>query len=258
MLVFESNSRHLWEVFIFCFHLKKTAAGAHWILSSTYGVAALSKRTCREWFQRFKNGDFDAYTERGTGSLVTVWSARHSPWHMNGRLPVSGVEGPSREIPLTLLMAHFQPRIKYRLWRFRRLSAWLEIWHELLACHCPTRGPPNSRNKQPTVHVLRWVARWSRGNQRAPFRVGSAWRWKEEHFRRFSVFGETSSVWCIMSCWNRVKPSQGIGIERNWCVWAEHWRGNGHCTKRGTTKLSFTMTMLRHMSQDRSRHTWKR
>ena len=26
------------------------------MLSNTYGVAAISERTCREWFQRFKNG----------------------------------------------------------------------------------------------------------------------------------------------------------------------------------------------------------
>ena len=38
--------------------------------------------------------------------------------------------------------------------------------------------------------------------------------------RLCSAFGGTNSVWCIMSCWNRVKPPQGIGIERNWYVWA--------------------------------------
>ena len=32
------------------------------------------------------------------GSLVAARSACHSPWHMGSRLPVSGVEGPSREI----------------------------------------------------------------------------------------------------------------------------------------------------------------
>ena len=37
--------------------------------------------------------------------------------------------------------------------------------------------------------------------------------------RLCSVFVGTISVLCIMSCWNRGKPSQGIGIERNWCVW---------------------------------------
>ena len=29
------------------------------MLSNTYGEAAISERTCHEWFQRFKNGDFD-------------------------------------------------------------------------------------------------------------------------------------------------------------------------------------------------------
>ena len=59
MSVFEPNSRHLREVLIFFFHLKKTADESHGMLSSSYGEAALSERTCREWFQRFKSGDFD-------------------------------------------------------------------------------------------------------------------------------------------------------------------------------------------------------
>ena len=58
MSVYESNSRHLREVLIFCFNMKKSATEAHRILSNTYGEAAISERTCREWFQRFKNGDF--------------------------------------------------------------------------------------------------------------------------------------------------------------------------------------------------------
>ena len=39
--------------------MKKTAADARRMLSSTYGEAALSERTCREWFQRYKSDDFD-------------------------------------------------------------------------------------------------------------------------------------------------------------------------------------------------------
>ncbi|GBP25050.1 Mariner Mos1 transposase [Eumeta japonica] len=35
------------------------AAKAHRLLVETYNEAALSERTCREWFQKFKNGDFD-------------------------------------------------------------------------------------------------------------------------------------------------------------------------------------------------------
>jgi len=59
MSIFEPNSRHLREVLIFCFYLKKTAAEAHRMLSSTCGETALSERTCREWFQHFKNGNFE-------------------------------------------------------------------------------------------------------------------------------------------------------------------------------------------------------
>lgn len=41
------------------FNLKKTAADAHQTLAEAYGDHALSERTCREWFQRFKTRDFD-------------------------------------------------------------------------------------------------------------------------------------------------------------------------------------------------------
>ena len=37
------------------------------MLSSTYGEDALSKITNREWFQRFKNGDFDVENWHGGG-----------------------------------------------------------------------------------------------------------------------------------------------------------------------------------------------
>ncbi|GFU30492.1 solute carrier family 23 member 1 [Trichonephila clavipes] len=65
MSAYEPNSRYLREVLIFCFNLKKSAAEAHRMLSNTYGGAAISERTCREWFQRFKNGDFDIEDQHG-------------------------------------------------------------------------------------------------------------------------------------------------------------------------------------------------
>ncbi|GFS90270.1 mariner Mos1 transposase [Trichonephila clavipes] len=65
MSAYEPNSRHLREVLIFCFNMKKSAAEAHRMLSNTYGEAAISERTCREWFQRFKKGDFDVEDQHG-------------------------------------------------------------------------------------------------------------------------------------------------------------------------------------------------
>ena len=74
MSVYEPNSRHLREVLIFCFNMKKSAAKAHRMLLNTYGEAAISERTCREWFQRFKNGDFDVQGH----ALYLVGPARRS------------------------------------------------------------------------------------------------------------------------------------------------------------------------------------
>ena len=70
MSVYEPNSRHLREVLIFCFNMKKSAA--HRMFSNTYGEAAISERTCREWFQRFKNGDFDV-EDRHSGGREKVF-----------------------------------------------------------------------------------------------------------------------------------------------------------------------------------------
>ena len=56
---FVPNDRHLREVLIFCFHSKKMAAEAHRELQRVYGDAALSETTCRDWFRRFKDVDFN-------------------------------------------------------------------------------------------------------------------------------------------------------------------------------------------------------
>ena len=47
------------KVLIFFFHSKKTAAEAHRELQKVYGDAVLSETTCRDWFCRFKDGDFN-------------------------------------------------------------------------------------------------------------------------------------------------------------------------------------------------------
>ncbi|GJQ65186.1 hypothetical protein Trydic_g7326 [Trypoxylus dichotomus] len=44
---------------IFFFHSKKTVAKTHRKLHRVYGDALLSETTCRDWFRRFKDGDFD-------------------------------------------------------------------------------------------------------------------------------------------------------------------------------------------------------
>ena len=38
------------------------------LLVEAYGEAALSERSCREWFQKFKNGEFDVENKERSGS----------------------------------------------------------------------------------------------------------------------------------------------------------------------------------------------
>ena len=59
MSSFEPNKRHLRELLINFLNLKKSAAEAHRLLVETYGEAAISARSCHEWFQKFENGEFD-------------------------------------------------------------------------------------------------------------------------------------------------------------------------------------------------------
>ena len=56
---FVPNNRNLREVLIFSFHSKKAAAEAHPELQKVHGDTALSETTWRDWFRRFKDGDFD-------------------------------------------------------------------------------------------------------------------------------------------------------------------------------------------------------
>ena len=67
MSSFEPNKRHLRELLIYFLNLKKSAAEADRLLVETYGEAALSERSCREWLQKFKNGEFDIKDKEGSG-----------------------------------------------------------------------------------------------------------------------------------------------------------------------------------------------
>lgn len=66
---FLPESDDLRKAFIFCFHLKKSAAESHRMLVEAYGDHALSEATCKRWFQRFRDNDFDVLNaERGRPS----------------------------------------------------------------------------------------------------------------------------------------------------------------------------------------------
>ena len=53
------NNRQLRELLIFFLHSKKTVAEAHRELQKVYGDPAPSETSFRDWFRRFKDGNFD-------------------------------------------------------------------------------------------------------------------------------------------------------------------------------------------------------
>ncbi|KAG5319831.1 MOS1T transposase, partial [Pseudoatta argentina] len=59
MSIFVPNKVYLRGILLHYFIQKKSAAEAHRILVQTYGDNALSDTTCRDWFRRFKNNDFE-------------------------------------------------------------------------------------------------------------------------------------------------------------------------------------------------------
>ena len=64
---FVPNKPYLRGILLHYFIQKKSAAEAHRILVETYGDHALSERTCRDWFNRFKNDDFDVQDRERSG-----------------------------------------------------------------------------------------------------------------------------------------------------------------------------------------------
>lgn len=56
---FVPERRHLREVLLHYFFLKKSAAESHRLLVEAYKEHAPSISMCEKWFKRFRNNDFD-------------------------------------------------------------------------------------------------------------------------------------------------------------------------------------------------------
>lgn len=56
---YEPNRRHIREILLFCYNLKKTPAAAHRMLEEAYGQGCADKSMCRSWFRRFRVGNYD-------------------------------------------------------------------------------------------------------------------------------------------------------------------------------------------------------
>ena len=67
MSTFVPSKQHLREVMLHYYISKKSAAETCRMLSSIYGDHAPSNTTCKEWFRRFQNGDFDVSDKEREG-----------------------------------------------------------------------------------------------------------------------------------------------------------------------------------------------
>ncbi|KAG5326409.1 MOS1T transposase, partial [Pseudoatta argentina] len=68
MSIFVPNKVYLRGILLHYFIQKKSAAEAYRILVKTYGDNALSDTTCRDWFRRFKNNDFELEDKERSGA----------------------------------------------------------------------------------------------------------------------------------------------------------------------------------------------
>ncbi|KAG5317273.1 MOS1T transposase, partial [Pseudoatta argentina] len=68
MSIFVPNKVYLRGILLHYFIQKKSAAEVHRILVQTYDDNALSDTTCRDWFRRFKNNDFQLEDKERSGA----------------------------------------------------------------------------------------------------------------------------------------------------------------------------------------------
>ncbi|KAG5322907.1 MOS1T transposase, partial [Pseudoatta argentina] len=68
MSIFVPNKVYLRGILLHYFIQKESAAEAHRILVQTYDDNALSDTTCRDWFRRFKNNDFELEDKERSGA----------------------------------------------------------------------------------------------------------------------------------------------------------------------------------------------
>jgi len=61
---------------IFCFNWKKSAAEAHRMLVEVYDDTAPTDKSCREWFRRFKDGDFSVEDKPRSGQPKKIRKQR--------------------------------------------------------------------------------------------------------------------------------------------------------------------------------------
>ena len=68
----ENQKEQYRHILLFYFRKGKNASQAHKKLCAVYGDEALKERQCRNWFDKFRSGDFSLKDEKRSGCSVEV------------------------------------------------------------------------------------------------------------------------------------------------------------------------------------------
>ena len=63
------DKEHFRHCILFAFRLKKNAAELNEMICSALREGAVTQKTCKKWFQKFRNGDFDLFDRERPGQL---------------------------------------------------------------------------------------------------------------------------------------------------------------------------------------------
>ena len=239
------------------FYFKKSAAEAHRILVET---------TCRNWFRCFKNNHFDVEDKERFSAPKNVWRRR-----IDGITSWRVLSGVSWTCRIITSWSHnsFETFESIRNGSKARTLGVVRVEAERRRTAFRHAGTAASTaEKERFFCIVSWPVmkgEYTTIAQKVEDHKVSLAMHQHRRQSQISMVRSFCSAlygisWAqfIMSCSNRSKPPREIAIDYNWYVWAEHWKKNGHCTSRDTTKGLCNMWTLEHMLQNGWKSTWKR
>ncbi|XP_014488991.1 PREDICTED: histone-lysine N-methyltransferase SETMAR-like [Dinoponera quadriceps] len=128
----ESNNEHFRHILLFYFRKGKNAAQAAKKLRDVYGEEALKERQCRNWFDKFRSGDFSLKDEQRSGRPLQADDDQIKAIIELDRHISEREIGEKLKIPKSTIHDHIK-----RLGFVKKLDIWVP--HELKEIHLTKR-----------------------------------------------------------------------------------------------------------------------